>query len=181
MNIVRNNAGDGRPALAAAEACEPLPDWSQLVGNQKLFELALAAARKSRLSCFDTCIGLGCPHLCPPTMVPLLAYCYAAGVYGSQEIEERFYEDGYVRALCGDKVADAARIRCFRRLHRPLLQQGLTDLVAETRRQLSRGSTAESGAGGKGSANLPDTAVCEREAAERINQAIQMDCMDLDA
>ncbi len=50
-----------------------LGDMSLLVGNDKLFNLAQVVARKANLSCFKTCVGLGCPHLCPPTMIPLLA------------------------------------------------------------------------------------------------------------
>lgn len=152
----------------------------RVVGKDRLCQLALEAARQAEVVCFPTCSGLQCPHLCPPTMVPLLTYFYAIGVYGSRAIEELLRKDENARFLCSGKSGDALRIRCFRRWHRPVIQQCLAEVFRRSHRESMNESAALSGVKGGPPAPGAD-AVFWQEAESRIDLAVQIDSMDLDA
>jgi hypothetical protein len=54
----------------------------------------------------------------PRAMLTLLTYCYAIGVYGSQDVEQMMYADADFRAMFGMEYPDWQRLRSFRR-HNP--------------------------------------------------------------
>jgi hypothetical protein len=75
-----------------------------------------------------------CSYLCPPAMVPFLTYCYAAGVFDSEEVEELATHDSNVSALMhAPKWPTSAMIRSFRKSHWALLKQSLTEVLARAR------------------------------------------------
>jgi hypothetical protein len=54
----------------------------------------------------------------PQMLLPLLTYCYAAGIYGSEDIEYDCRNDAATRYLCADALPDQETIRNFRRANR---------------------------------------------------------------
>lgn len=146
-------------------------DLRRLVDKDRLLLLAQEAAQRANLSCFEACIGIHCPKVCPPVMVPLLLYCYAAGIYGSDEVAQLSCEDENLRVHCGGKGPESVQIQCFRRSHREMLRQCLLDLIRQLRRRLSQDSESPPGA----ATGLPADAfgpwTCEHEAEERFNRA----------
>ncbi len=61
--------------------------------------------------------GRGQSAYAPETMVRLLLYGYATGVYSSRKIETRTYEDVAFRYLSGDQHPDHATLAEFRKRH----------------------------------------------------------------
>ena len=114
-------------------------------------------------------------------MVPLLVYCYAAGVYGSAEIEELSFKEANILRLCGDKWVQPSQIRCFRREHRMLLRRCLTELIREVRARAGTMSRGSQPAGEVSTGPKPEAGDCELEAEERIRLAILFDSMEMDA
>lgn len=54
----------------------------------------------------------------PASVLGIVSYCYAKGVYSSDEIERKILSDPDVRAACADEVPSAGALRRFRRLNR---------------------------------------------------------------
>src|SRR5688500_4928626 len=52
------------------------------------------------------------------SLLALLTYCYAQGVYGSRQIEERIRSDGTLRAASAGCLPDHQLLSRFRRRHR---------------------------------------------------------------
>lgn len=152
-----------------------------LLGTEVLYELALELANRENLACFETCTKVKCQHVCPPVMVPLLVYCYAAGIYSSQEIEELSFNQENLKRLFGDKWVQNYQIRCFRRENRGLLRSCLTGLIHEA--LVRSGTTAPcSGPAEQASKGMkPEAWTCELEAEARIQLAILFDSMELDS
>lgn len=155
-------------------------DLRLLIGEERLLRLARKSADEEDLTCFETCAGTECPHLCPPTMVPLLVYCYASGLYGSDEIQRRSDSDETIRALCGDKTLESMRIRRFRHEHRKLVQKGLHDLIWEVRRLLNPDPRASAGMPERCPGKTGDAEACEEEANLRLDLAAHADDLDAD-
>lgn len=95
-------------------------DLRQHVGEHALIELALDAAQT---------VGeqlprpLGSAGLCSPQMLlTLLTYCYASGVYGSEDIEWDCHNNAAVRYLCANTSPDQEIIRHFRRANREWIE-----------------------------------------------------------
>jgi hypothetical protein len=99
-------------------------DLRQRVGERVLIELALEAAQTvgERLP-----RPFGAKERCNPQMLlTLLTYCYAAGMYGSGDIEWACSNDTAARYLCANTVPDEETIRNFRRANRPWIEACLT-------------------------------------------------------
>ncbi|MBI1842854.1 MAG: hypothetical protein HYR88_18600 [Verrucomicrobia bacterium] len=62
----------------------------------------------------------------PKTILTVLAYCYAVGIYNPEEIEEAIEEHPAVSYLATRNALPAAAIRRYRREHRMLLSQTLS-------------------------------------------------------
>jgi hypothetical protein len=111
--------------LMDAEQWTPgLPaDLRQDLGEGALLELALEAvqtvgARLSRPLGSDERYG-------PPMLLTLLTYCYASGVYGSEDIAYDCRNDAAVRYLCANTAPDQETIRNFRRANREWIEESL--------------------------------------------------------
>jgi hypothetical protein len=64
----------------------------------------------------------------PEMLLSLLTYCYATGVFSSQDIEAACRQDPVARYLCANNFPDAKTLRRFRRLHREQIRQSLANL-----------------------------------------------------
>lgn len=168
-----------KPTEVTSSTYQP-GDLRQLIAADWLLRLAQESAQRAHLSCFEACIGVHCPKACPPIMVPLLLYCYAAGIYGSEEVAQLSWADENLRVYCGDKGLDSVRIQCFRRSHRDLLRQCLLDLVRELRRRLKPDPASPPDEGSGLPADLFGRWTCEDETEERLNRAVWADRLDLD-
>ena len=116
-------------------------DLRQHVGESALIQLALDAAQivGERLSPPLEAEG----RHSPPMLLTLLTYCYAAGIYGSEDIEYACRNDAATRYLCANTSPDQDAIRSFRRANRPRIEACLTRVYhracCETFAPVSRG------------------------------------------
>ena len=69
------------------------------------------------------------PAFQPRAMLAMLTYCYANGVYGSEDVEQMMYEDTAFRALCGMDYPDHRRLRRFRRYNHGPIQKTLEETL----------------------------------------------------
>src|SRR5215211_3815506 len=56
------------------------------------------------------------------TLMTVLVYCYAIGVYASRDIERRCIEDAVLQKVCDGDRLDAKTVGRFRRTHRQTLK-----------------------------------------------------------
>src|ERR1043166_2486044 len=77
---------------------------------------------REAISKADVGTGMVCQ---PRVLLGLLTYCYATGIFGSQEIEALVRRDPLLNLLCGRDLPDGQVIRHFRRCNRALLQRCL--------------------------------------------------------
>lgn len=91
-------------------------DLRQHVGERALIELALDAVQTvgERLPRPLEAQGRHSPQM----LLTLLTYCYAAGIYGSEDIEDDCRNDAATRYLCASTSPDQETIRNFRRANR---------------------------------------------------------------
>jgi transposase len=73
--------------------------------------------------------GTGDEQYPPATMLGLLIYSYATGVFSSRQIERATYENVAVRLLCADTHPDHDTICAFRRQHKALLEQSFGQVL----------------------------------------------------
>lgn len=99
--------------------------------------------------------------LSAPILHALLTYCYAVGVYASEEIEFATQHDPALRYLCANHTPKWETIREFRRRNIKPLQSSLTALCCRLNPAQSSYSM-------------------HRLAAERLSRAIQSDSHALD-
>jgi hypothetical protein len=115
-------------------------------------------------------------------LLALLTYCYAAGIYGSRDIELNLEQDAVARRLCPDAFPEFDAIRHFRRCHRSRIKGCLATVLKEMSgagwRNADVGSDADWSGAGFSSARI------ERrfdEAAEaRLDRAVLADSRMLD-
>jgi hypothetical protein len=58
-------------------------------------------------------------------LMALEVYCYARGVYASDEVEEIIHKDSTLREMFANDWPDPGMIRLFRRTHRATIETGL--------------------------------------------------------
>jgi hypothetical protein len=68
------------------------------------------------------------PEFRPKTLLCLLTYAYATGVFGSDEIVSGCYEDKILRSICNGPAPMRHEILAFRRENRGLLKWFLVEL-----------------------------------------------------
>jgi len=99
-------------------------DLRQSVGEGALMKLALDAAQKvatQRRWLSDPEEAQPDPQM----MLALLTYCYAAGIYGSQDIEWACHNDPLVRSICPNIRPDWPAIWHFRNANRSWIEECL--------------------------------------------------------
>jgi hypothetical protein len=119
------------PLIDAVRPVRDLPeDLRRVVGERRLIEFALEASLS---------VGEALPR--PEkllegqpgsqTLLTLLTYCYAAGIYGSEEIEWACEHDSSARYICAKTWPDQDTLRCFRRANRPWVEACLLWVYAK--------------------------------------------------
>src|SRR5262245_31466234 len=72
----------------------------------------------------------------PPTeMLGAVSYCYAKGIYQSEEIERKMNKDAKLKEATGGEMPDAKAIRRFRKLNRAAIQKTLEKAFQARRRK----------------------------------------------
>jgi hypothetical protein len=107
--------------IDAEQRAPGLPaDLRQQLGERALIDLALGAVQT---------VGEGLPRPLaaagrhsPQMLLTLLTYCYAAGVYGSEDIEYDCRNDAATRYLSANASPDQNAIRNFRRANRQSIE-----------------------------------------------------------
>jgi hypothetical protein len=112
-------------------------------------------------------------------MLGAVSYCYAKGVYTSEEIERKMMRDSKLRESVHGNVPSANAIRRFRALNRGAIQQTLEKVFRVLWKK--RPSAAEPKRFDPvGQAGENTVSVGRREAAERLDQAAFIDNMSKD-
>ena len=106
----------------------------------------------------------------PRILLAMLGYCYAHGIYGSEEIEDALRRDSTFRWICGNEFPHARLIRKFRRANREVLQR-----VLQAGLMFIAGRSAP-GAG----PDFPDVPSLSEEASRRMMCAVFIDSVELD-
>ena len=120
--------------------------------------------------------------LSPRTMMGLLVYCYAVGIYRSENIELRSGSDETLLFLCGGVVPESSVIRRFRHLNRAAVEQCLEMVCLVVwkvkngtwqRRALDRTSLANPNHSNRIDPMFQTQIICE--VKERLNKADRLD------
>jgi len=92
------------------------PDLREWVREDDMVHFVLEAVKGLRLTHFQAnWRGTGSAQYPPKTLLALLIYCYANGVFSSRRIEAATYRDVAVRYLTADTHPDHSTICAFRR------------------------------------------------------------------
>ena len=114
--------------LCGAQPGLPAAGGAVMLENKELADLVLESVRlvdEGELN--PPAAGVAGPAFPPRAMLALLTYCYAIGVYGSQDVEWMMREDASLRALCGTGIPDWRKLKRFRRQNHALLQRALEE------------------------------------------------------
>jgi len=114
----------------------------QQLGERALIDLALAAVQTvgERLPGPLPAAGRHSPQM----LLTLLTYCYAAGVYGSEDIEYDCRNDAATRYLCANASPDQDTIRNFRRANRHWIERCLACVYGRAHGVTSAQTSVES-------------------------------------
>jgi len=110
------------------------------------------------------------PDFNPAQILTLLTYCYARGIYGSEEIEMRLPTDPAIAYICAGEKPDWHLLRQFRRQN--------VFLLSETLVQLSR--LAEPTGDQTTASRQAADALVQRFARHRLQRAVQADSIAMD-
>jgi len=187
MNMPARDFQGGR-LESSDRSLQALPDdLRERIPEQTLVHLALEAVQtiewQSGSQWPPSAVQRSWPR---PLLMTVLAYSYAAGVFGSRDIETVAQRDQALGYLCRSNVPDWNTLRLFRRDHVPLVKQCVAGLLQRVWLwERSQGPSARSFAaylGGSSNATgltdaVPDLA---HEAARRVCIAIHADSMAMD-
>lgn len=134
-------------------------------GEQQLLTFALEAVQEVALNAEPR--PKHPPRYGPQMMLTLLGYCYAAGLYGSRDIEEAIDSDATLRYICAHTYPDWRAIRQFRRQHRDWVEQHLAGVLQKAARPLAQPGPEE-----RSPVNRQRFAAAARD---RVDTAIIMD------
>jgi transposase len=73
--------------------------------------------------------GTGSAQYPPRTLLALLLYCYATGIFSSRRIEQATHDSVPVRLICGDTHPDHDTICTFRRENQALIQESFVRVL----------------------------------------------------
>lgn len=174
---------------AKAAQGRPMPDnFSHWVERKTLADLVLETVRRTEGDSLKPIAPAGAgtafrPHI----LLAVVTYCYAVGIYGSQDIENLMREDNAFRFLCGNEFPDWRVIRSFRRHNREAIYRSLAatfraawSLKTQRRKPSGTGpNQCESRTGANRVAALSPEQISD-EAEERIERAMFIDSMAQD-
>jgi len=163
-------------------------DLSLYIGKKSLVKLILEAIEELSAETADGGdVQSGNTDFQPAMMLTLLAYCYATGVYGSEEIRLATHDDQMIRYLCARDYPDLCQIRSFRRYNRDRIAHCLAGVFRRVWEVRFCGEDAVPLASGScpgaylgrwvGATGTPDF---RREAERRIMRAVRADSMATD-
>jgi hypothetical protein len=124
----------------------------------------------------------------PESMLGVVSYCYAKGVYGSDDIGRKLNQNTAFRISCGNEVPRPEDIRRFRKLNREAIQKTLEKVL-----QFARTKVAEAWSPSnpfRGEVARPTTPLvatqtddpktfARREASDRLDKATFIDGMSM--
>lgn len=193
MNDDVNNAPDDNPKaeretaalhlgrLAPGSASADLPE-----GSVTAF-IAKAAAETVKESASPVVMPKNAGPVQPVSMLGAVSYCYAKGVYGSNEIGQMMNQDPAFRASCQNEVPRPEDIRRFRRLNREVIQKTLEKALRFARAKVAEAWSPSNPF--RSTSPAPATLIpgqreetqtfVRREASDRIDKATFIDGMSM--
>jgi hypothetical protein len=163
LNCAMNLNQTAQPVAAACRASEDLRQALGQHGLAKLVRNAIPPHPERETESSES-------------LLALLTYSYAAGVYDSAEIPREFHGNDLRYLLGGGVPADYHVLRRFRRHNRSELRDCLSR-VLRSARQTSSLTPSEPAMGWWSRVGHDG---CEQEAEERINRAVRADTFALD-
>src|SRR5262245_20075362 len=156
------------------------PDLREWVGEDDLVHFVIEAVERLPLSSFVVNHrGSGDEQYPPHTMLALLIYCYANGIFSSRRIERATYRDVAVRYLTADMHPDHDTICAFRRNNFEAIAVSFVDVLELARElQLLRlGMVSTDGTHMKANASKDKNLTYER--AQQLRAQLQQDVQEL--
>lgn len=123
------------------------PEGATIIIKRAAVQAAAKAADPAAPASADTELPLG-------VMLGLISYCYARGIFRSDDIARRLREDPELARSFGKELPDGPAIRRFRRRHSDEIEETLETLY----RELPQGGEA-------------DTVHIQRQARDRVHDA----------
>jgi transposase len=125
--------------------------------------------------------GTGSPQYPPRTLLTLLLYCYATGLFSSRRIEQATRDSVPVRMICGDTHPDHDTICTFRRENKALLQETFVRVLelAQALKFLQVGQITVAVDGTKVLANASKHAAVSYEHAGKTIQQLDLEVKEL--
>ncbi len=160
---------DYRPELF--ELPENLREW---VGGKTLLDLALDAV--ATVQSEDPISTGSVPAGLPRVLLTLLTYCYASGLYQSDDIERQILTDADLRYLSANFPVSADELRRLRRAHRGALQRSLERLLQSAWRVQFQGDLDATST----LLNAQTGVIFQLAAKRRIDSAVLQDSLALD-
>lgn len=154
-----------------------LNSLSQTLGERTLVKLALDAVQTVDWENVEEELKARC-ECQPRMMLTLLSFCYASGIYGSQQIRQAMRDHAMVRYICAKEFPDESALRKFRKENRALLTQCLTYMFQQA--WALKFDQAEEDFLGYDWFESVLNAQIQSETARRIDLAIFMDVMQWD-
>lgn len=152
---------------------DDLREWME---EQSLARLVVAAGQAARIS-NKTGTGRDLPGCNgESSILSLITYYYALGIYSSQDIEGRATQDEMVRQFAAEFYPEAGILRSFRRHNRGELQRSL-QYVLEQAWLLHCDANLSLWARGDAGWTAASFAV---KAQDRINRAVEIDSVERD-
>ncbi|HSY20088.1 MAG TPA: IS1182 family transposase [Candidatus Acidoferrales bacterium] len=158
------------------------PDLRDWVAEDDLVHFVIQAVERLPLTTFAlNHKGCGDEQYSPHTLLALLIYCYANGVFSSRRIERATYRDVAVRYLTADTHPDHDTICAFRRNNLAAIAAAFVDVLelAKELQLLSLGMVSLDGTHLKANASK-DKNVTYQRAQELLHQAERADQPDQD-
>jgi transposase len=156
------------------------PDLRDWVAEDDLVHFVIQAVDRLPLSTFAVNHkGCGDEQYPPHTMLALLIYCYANGIFSSRRIERATYRDVAVRYLTADTHPDHDTICAFRRNNLAAIAASFVDVLELARelKLLCLGSVSLDGTHIKASASKDKNVTYER--AQQLRTQLRQDVNEL--
>jgi transposase len=147
------------------------PDLRDWVAEDDLVHLVIQAVERLPLTPFAlNHKGCGDEQYSPHTLLALLIYCYANGIFSSRRSERATYRDVAVRYLTADTHPDHDTICAFRRNNFDAIAAAFVDVLelAKELQLLKLGTVRLDGTHIKASASKDKNATCERAQQLRV-------------
>ena len=156
------------------------PDLRDWVAEDDLVHFVIQAVERLPLSTFAVNHkGCGDAQYPPHTMLALLIYCYANGLFSSRRIERATYRDVAVRYLTADTHPDHDTICAFRRHNLNAIAAAFVDVLelAQELKLLKLGTVSLDGTHIRASASKDKNVTYER--AQQLRTQLRQDVNEL--